>query len=228
MRRTSIVLVISGLAFLGCAKETPLEPFSNASAFRRGGAVPDTGGGGGGGGGNQFHAVFNGSFGSVNWSGGAGDSLGGGGGANTVGFLTVSQGGSPGHPQVYLNYAVLQCDFSGCNTIAGGYGAIPSGDFSGGGAQMRLSTNTSADPDFFVYAGAGGPVSVQWRADGFSTSRSTGVSDLIYGGFAQHTQGTYSSASATATGSVIGFLISAAQSGSIGQNQNVSLNITTH
>ena len=225
MRRTSVVLVISGLIFLGCAKETPLQPFSNASAFRRAPAASDTGGGGGGG--NQFHAVTNGSFGSLNWTFGASDSLGGGGGSG-FGFLSVSQGGSPGHPQVYLNYVVMQCDLYGCNPIAGGYGSIPAGDLSGGGSQMRLSTNTSADPDFFVFAGTGGTVSVEWKANGFFTARSTGVSDQVYGSFAQHLQGTSSFVSATATGSVVGTSISPNQSASIGQNQNVSIYITTH
>ena len=225
MRRASVVLVISGLVFLGCAKETPLQPFSNVSAFRRAPAVPDTGGGGGGGGGNQFHAITNGSFGSVNWSAGGTDSLGGGGG-NSFGFLSVSQGGTPGHPQVYLSYVVMQCDFYSCNPIAGGYGPIQAGDLSGGGQQMRLTTNTSADPDFFIFAGAGGTVSVEWKANGFFTTRSTGVTQQTYGSFAQHTQGTYSSVSANATGSVIGSSISPNQSASIGQTQNVSITIT--
>jgi hypothetical protein len=185
----------------------------------------DTGGGGPG----QFHFVANGDAASVNWA--SGDSSGTGGGLSfTTGFLQVSRGGPTNNPQTFMSYQVEQtvCDpFFNCTftLLQGGFGSIPNGDFSGGGKQLRLRTNAATNPNFIVFAGTGGLVSVTWQANGFFFSSSNGTSTFKSGTFTERFQGNSSSASAAATGTVIGIPINANQSSGIGSNHTVQIDI---
>lgn len=182
--------------------------------------VSDTGGGGGGTG--QSHFVANGNSGFVNWFS-SGDTLGGGG--FTFGEVNVSRGGSVNNPQTFLSYFIEQCDpFFGCTLIEGS-GLIPNNDLSGGGQQLHLATNTSGNPNFFTFGGPPGLVTVDWRANGAFQQRNSGTSDFIVPGFRQHTTGLSTSASASATGSVVGRVIPPGSSGDIGTNQNVIIDI---
>jgi len=186
--------------------------------------------GGGGGPGNQSHFVANGSAGSVSWfvSGGSrspSDS-GGGGGGFIFGSLGVSRGGPTNSPQTFLSYFIEQCDpFVGC-TFLGGSGLIPNGDLSGGDQQLRLATNTSGNPNFFTFGGSAGLVTVDWRANGAFQQRSSGTTDLIFPGLRQHFTGVSTSSSANAAGSVVGVPVPPASPGSIGTNQNVTIDIS--
>jgi hypothetical protein len=184
--------------------------------------VSDTGGGGGAG---QSHFVANGNSGFVSWSSsGSGDTLGGGGGF-TFGELNVSRGGSVNNPQTFLFYFIEQCDpFFGCTLIEGS-GLIPNNDLSGGGQQLHLATNTIGNPNFFTFGGPPGLVTVDWRANGAFQQRNSGTSDFIVPGFRQHSVGISTSASASAVGSVVGSVIPAGSIGTIGTNQNVSIDI---
>lgn len=191
--------------------------------------VADTGGGGGGGGGgsSQSHFVSNGDFGSVNWfaSGGAPGDSGGGGGGFVFGSLGVNRGGSVNNPTAFLSYFIEQCDpFFFC-TFSQGFGSIPARDLSGGGKQLHLSTNTSGNPNFFTFGGPAGLITVDWSANGGFTQRSSGTSDLTFPGFRQHTTGLSTSASANTSGNVVGVPIPAFSPGSIGSNQNVTIDI---
>lgn len=182
--------------------------------------VSDTGGGGGGTG--QSHFVANGNSGFANWFS-SGDTLGGGG--FTFGEVNVSRGGSVNNPQTFLSYFIEQCDpFFGCTLIEGS-GLIPNNDLSGGGQQLHLATNTSGNPNFFTFGGPPGLVTVDWRANGAFQQRNSGTSDFIVPGFRQHTTGLSTSASASATGSVVGRVIPPGSSGDIGTNQNVIIDI---
>ncbi len=182
--------------------------------------VSDTGGGCGGSG-NQCHFVANGNFGGVSWS--SGDTLGGGG--FSFGNLNVSRGGPTNHPQTFLFYFVEQCDvFFNC-TFFGGSGLIPNTDLSGGGKTLRLSTNTTGNPDFFTFAGPTGLISVDWKANGFFQQRQSGTFEQDFPGSRFLSNGVSTFASANATGSVIGVSISGDNFASIGTNTNVSINI---
>src|SRR6266487_4481803 len=160
-------------------------------------------------------------FRGVSWS--SGDTLGGGG--FSFGNLNVSRGGPTNHPQTFLFYFVEQCDvFFNC-TFFGGSGLIPNTDLSGGGKTLRLSTNTTGNPDFFTFAGPTGLISVDWKANGFFQQRQSGTFEQDFPGSRFLSNGVSTFASANATGSVIGVSISGDNFASIGTNTNVSINI---
>ncbi len=183
----------------------------------------------GGGGPGQSHFVANGDFGAVNWFGFgsaiASDTGGGGGGGFTFGSLNVSRGGATNNPQSFLSYFVEQCDvFFNCNFF-GGFGLIPNHDLSGGGKTFHLSTNTNGNANFVTFAGPAGLVSVDWTANGFFQQRFSGTSQISFPGFAQKSTGVSTAASANATGSVVGVSISPNNSGNIGSNTSVTIDI---
>ena len=169
----------------------------------------------------QFHFVSNGDFGNLSWF--EVDPAGG----FTFGSLSVSRGGPTTDPQTFLSYSVFQCDpSSGCNTIRDGFGLIPNRDLSGGGNSLSLRTNTTGNPNFNTFAGPTGPVSVDWRANGLFTQSSSGTSVLSFPGFTHRSQGNFTSASANATGSIVGVPISLTGSGDIGTNHQTTIDIT--
>ena len=232
--RFASLCAASALGYLlSACKDSTTTPAAQAAGPRPSLATVSDTGGGGGGPGNQSHFVANGNAGSVNWfvSGGSGspsDSGGGGGGGGgfIFGSLGVSRGGPTNSPQTFLSYFIEQCDpFVGC-TFLGGSGLIPNGDLSGGGQQLRLATNTSGNPTFFTFGGSAGLVAVDWRANGAFQQRSSGTTDLIFPGFRQHFTGVSTSSSANAAGSVVGVPVPPASPGSIGTNQNVTIDIS--
>jgi len=169
----------------------------------------------------QFHFVANGDFASLNWF--EPDPAGG----FTFGSLSVSRGGPTNAPQTFLSYFVFQCDpFFSCNAIRDGSGQIPSGDVSGSRSSLRLRTNTTGNPNFFTFAGPTGVVSVDWRANGLFTQSSSGTNQFSFPGFTHRSQGSFTSASANATGSIVGVSISPNGSGDVGTNHQTSIDIT--
>ncbi len=179
----------------------------------------DTLPGGGGGPGNQTHFISNGAFGSTNWF--SSDPSGG----FTFGELSVNRGGSVTNPQAFLFYFIEQCNAFGC-TFSEGSGQIPGGDVAGGGKQVHLRTNTSGNPNFSTFGGSPGVITVDWTDNGFFTQRSSGTSEVTFPGFLQHSSGVSTSASANASGSVVGIVISPGASGNIGTNQNVIIDVS--
>ncbi len=187
----------------------------------------DTGGGGGPG--NQSHFMSNGDVGSVDWAGDstatASDTGGGGGGGFTFGSLTVTRGGPTNDPETFLSYFIERCDqFFNCQFFEGS-GLIPNRDLSGGGKSLQLSTNTAGNPNFSTFAGPPGLVSVRWNTNGFFAQRFSGTSEFRAPGFLQQNTGVSTSASANASGSVVGVAISPNNSASIGTSTNLSINI---
>jgi len=208
----------------GACKDSTTTPVTRAAAPRAGFAsVADTVIGGGGGSGNQTHFIASGTSGYVSWFS-AGDSSGGGGGFS-YGSLNVSRGGATNNPQTFLSYFVEQCGLYYC-AFLGGSGLIPNGDLSGGTQQLDLSTNTSGNPNFFTFGGSPGLISVDWRANGAYQQRSSGTSELTFPAFHQHSSGVSTSASAYAAGSVVGVAMPPTSLGSIGTNQNVTIDVS--
>lgn len=139
----------------------------------------------------------------------------------TSGFLSVSQTRTAGaDQQTNLFYSITSCSFNGdpppgdtipgpppgC-TFEGGFGLIPNGDFRGRvNSAMSLETNTSAEanPEFFRFDGAGGPISLTWAKNDLFFHRSQGHSDTRFGDLRFRSQGTFTSASASVSGSLIG------------------------
>jgi hypothetical protein len=205
---------------LSACTDSTTTPASQAAGPRPSFATAaDTLPGGGGGPGNQAHFISNGDFASVNWS-----SFSGGG--FTFGSLGVNRGGAVNNPQAFLSYFIEQCDpFLGCSFLQG-FGQIPASDVSGGGKQLHLSTNTAGNPNFFTFGGSPGVIAVDWTTNGFFTQRSSGTSEFTFPGFRQHSSGVSTSASASASGSVVGSAIPSDNSGNIGTNQNVIIDIS--
>ncbi len=213
----------SGLALVpvfGACKDSTTTPAAQANGPRPSLATAtDTLPGGGGGPGNQTHFISNGAFGSTNWF--SSDPSGG----FTFGELSVNRGGSVTNPQAFLFYFIEQCNAFGC-TFSEGSGQIPGGDVAGGGKQVHLRTNTSGNPNFSTFGGSPGVITVDWTDNGFFTQRSSGTSEVTFPGFLQHSSGVSTSASANASGSVVGIVISPGASGNIGTNQNVIIDVS--
>ena len=172
----------------------------------------------------QFHFVADGDFGNLNWF--EVDPAGG----FTFGSVSVSRGGPTNNPQTFLGYFVFQCDpvFS-CNPVRGGFGLIPNRDLSGGANSLTLRTNTTGNPNFSTAVGPAGLVSVDWRVNGLFTQSSSGTNQFSFPGFTHRSQGSFASASANATGSVVGLPVGGVtqpDSSVIGTNHQVTIDIT--
>lgn len=213
-------IVVGGLA-VGC-QEAATAPRRAASGPRFA-TASDTGGGGGGG--KQFHFVSNGDFGNVAWS----DSEPSG--AFSFGSLSVGRGGTVSAPQTFLSYFIIQCDaFFNC-TLLDGFGLIPNADLSGKvpAKQLHLSTNTTGNPNFFTFDGPTGLITVDWKANGFFTQSFSGTSKVTFqfAGVNErlNQQGSFTDASASAAGSVVGTAISPFNGAQIGSSHNVTIDI---
>jgi len=167
------------------------------------------------------HFVANGEFGVVGWAGI------GPHGAFSDAFLTVERGDTLLNPEVFLSYQVIDCFFEGCEgSLAGGAGRIPRGDFKGtAGHKLKLSTNTCANPDFAVFLGPCGLISVEWTPGVFETRFSGTTEQKVRGVLSSRQQGTTISTDATVTGNVVGFPIQDVLTANMGKNHNV---VVTH
>jgi hypothetical protein len=172
----------------------------------------------------QFHFVADGDFGNLNWF--EVDPAGG----FTFGSVSVSRGGPTNNPQTFLSYFVFQCDpFFSCNPVRDGFGLIPNRDLSGGASSLTLRTNTTGNPNFSTAVGPTGLVSVDWRVNGLFTQSSSGTNQFSFPGFTHRSQGSFASASANATGSVVGLPVGGVtqpDSSVIGTNHQVTIDIT--
>ncbi len=172
-----------------------------------------------GGGSSQFHFVANGDFAQVFW-----ESFDGGG--FSFGFLSASRGGLVNNPQTFLFYFGEQCDIFGNCNFFDGFGLIPNRDLTKSDDQaIHLATNTTGNPNFFTFDGPTGLISVDWKANGFFQSRNSGTLEQDFPGFKFLRNGVFASASANATGSVVGVSISPNNSGGIGTNHDVTIDI---
>jgi hypothetical protein len=107
---------------------------------------------------------------------------------------------------VYLTYVVWECDLTAgeCRSVEAGNGAIPGESLTRSHGRLHLNVNTTALPDFGLYAGSGGPISLSWtKLEGWS-SRSSGHSRYETSEFRAHSHGVYTSSAAIAEGSVLG------------------------
>lgn len=155
----------------------------------------------------------------------ASDTGGGGGGTIRFGTLSVSRGGALSEQQTFLSYNIVECGPSFCGTIAGGFGLIPNGDFSAGGQSDRLATNTASNPQFFTFAGPAGNISVEWVRNGLFEQRFNGTSEISFPGLSERTAGQSTNSSAAANGVVVGFEITAGNSGQVSSDHQVRITI---
>lgn len=173
----------------------------------------------GGGGTVVFHVVNSGDLANFSASGA------GSGGPTTNVMVSVSRTGTPSDPHTMLFYRISTCDGTiGCVFVDAGSGEIPSGDLKGNGAVMTLVTNTSAatNPSFNRFVGSGGPIELEWRSDGFSSSLMNGTSEVHFGNFSRSEQGQSQTRTASVSGTLIGLTLplpDGAHSGSIGTGQ---------
>lgn len=152
-----------------------------------------------------FHVVNSGDVASSSLSSDEGT------GAATHVTVLVSRGGTPNDPHTMLFYSVNRCDATaGCAFVEVGSGEIPNGDFRGsGGAVMALVTNTSAasNPSFVRFVGTGGPIALEWRSDGVSSSLSNGVFEVHSGNTSRSEHGSSQSRSALVGGTLVGLAL---------------------
>ena len=176
----------------------------------------------------QSHFVGNGLAGDLSWCTNEGNPE-----SYYCLYLTVARGGPTNNPETYLYYYAYRCDPSFCNTVDGGYGLIPNGDLAGTAKELHLSTNTSSNADFLVWAGTGGLVSVDWRSNGAYTASFSGrwftqqlapPCDTICTPPTQHVLGAWTQRQATAIGTVAGVAIPSSY-GNITENHSVTIDI---
>lgn len=167
----------------------------------------------------HYHFVSNGEHATVYWN--SYDSTG----AFSYGYLDVSRGGTSKAPTTSLYYYAQSCDqFYNCVSGNGG-GTIPNRDFSGGGKQYHLSTNTATNPDFSTWYGPTGIIAVDWKADGMFERSQSGTSSYRYPYFVERTQGNSTSQTAAASGSVLGVSFGANMYAEIGTTHNVTIDV---
>lgn len=156
-------------------------------------------------------------FGNVFWQNG-----------NVAGSVFIFKGGNIQNPQTFLSYFVF--DVNTFTVLEEGFGLIPNDDFqgSGTGGTLKLNTNTSAgaNPGFTRSVGSGGVVAVEWNKTSLFSSHSTGSSQFRSGStFRSHFSGTFDSSSASAQGSVVGFVIGVNVFAEMGKSHSASITI---
>jgi hypothetical protein len=213
MMRLAGAVVVAAAAVQAC-RDAPVAPRSDAAA---GGpvflAVSDTPSS------QHYHFVSNGEHATVFWS--TYDSTGG----FSYGYLDVSRGGTSKAPTTSLYYYAQSCDqFYNC-VYGNGAGTIPNRDFSGGGTQYHLSTNTATNPDFYTWFGPSGIIAVDWTADGMVERSQSGTTSYRYSYLVERTQGNSTYQSASASGSVVGMSIGSYWDAEIGTNHSVTIDI---
>ena len=174
----------------------------------------------GGGGTVVFHVVNGSDFANLTASSGGSDA------ATTRVMVSVSRTGTPSDPHTMLFYSINRCDgTSHCAFVEVGSGEIPNADFKGSGAgAMTLETNTSAlsNPSFPRFVGSGGPIALEWRSDGFSSTLTNGTFEHDFGTSSRSEHGESLNHSASVTGTLIGLALplpDGTHDGSIGTGQ---------
>lgn len=123
------------------------------------------------------------------------------------GYLGVYQGGTRKDRQVFLYYEITQCDYlsSVCTSVESGNGSIPPGDVVQQGETLTLHTDTAANPDFSIFAGPGGPITISWtQTAGFSVEENRNSRASYLSGLKVRFHETRSRFSALAQGSMLG------------------------
>lgn len=166
------------------------------------------------GGGPTYKFVSNERYALVGWYG---DSI--------SGFLYVAKGGTGRNARTFLVYEVNQCTWTGewieCFTVEAGSGYIPDGDF---GPDLHLTTDTSANPDFYLWAGSGGVIDVEWKPIKTISIRHTGTLQQRMSQEYRYLQsGMWESSMASAQGSVIGHALEGDVWSETGMNHGVTI-----
>jgi hypothetical protein len=178
------------------------------------------------------HFTADGDFGQVFWSPNNG--------FYSCGYISLSRTGGTSDSGVILFYVYagcgIACDEGECPPPREyGYGEIPAGDLTlskrtVNGRQLsvlKLDTNTANDPNFYVYAGNGGQITVEWDKTPGYEFLSTGHSVTRFGTFTERVHGTSTAYSAIAKGTVVGIQIfEDFENASIGSNHAKTVDIS--
>ena len=92
----------------------------------------------------------------------------------------------------------------GCRRIGAGAGQVPNSAYSVNGSTHTLYVDTSKVPDYQLWVGSGGVISVKWEKTGTYESRSTGTFHQRSPTGSSSWSGTDSDSSATAQGTILG------------------------
>jgi hypothetical protein len=220
MKSQFSLVIVAAVAVATAVACREASPPARAIAGPNFAVATDTGPGGGcGQPGNQCHIVADGDIVNAYWFDVTENVI-------RFGGVQAYRVGSVKSPAVFLEYSFSECDLSySCTLVLAGYGVIPVTALSGNENQMILRANTSDVPDFFTYAGPTGIVSIDWEGNGILRQSQTGTFERSEPGFRERTTGTFSSVSATASGTVVGSPVPAAYSAQIGTGHNVTIDI---
>lgn len=131
-------------------------------------------------------------------------------------YLYVSRGGTTAAPETWMSYDV----YNSCSGewIAYGGGNVANASFkvTRQGATLVMSPTSSAK--FSTY-GVTGPIQLTLAADGLSSYSYSGHSRSEYAGHVYQSHGSWTSQSATVTGTLLGFAVGRMQ-GSFGEGRD--------
>jgi hypothetical protein len=129
-------------------------------------------------------------------------------------------------PTTFLFYIILQCDeFGSCGQapLEEGSGLIPNEDLTGSGRnKLVLNTDTSDNLDFFT-SFSRGPIHVEWTSNNIINTRErsqTSTQLRFENFFLIRTNGSFTSASASAEGNILGFEVTPVLGGTVGTSHD--------
>jgi hypothetical protein len=136
-------------------------------------------------------------------------------------WVYASRGGTTQAPETYLAYDVYnQCT---SQWIASGNGRIANAAFKATGKRATLSVSPAAAAGFFA-AGDTGSLTLTVTGDGLYSSEYSGHTKTEYAGHLYQSHGSWTSKSATATGTLLGIEVAAA-SASFGEGRDKTMEI---
>ena len=173
------------------------------------------------------HTTFlaDGESGQVEWF-----TVGAAGAVVGTGSVGASRG-NPGDPGTMLAYMIRTCEAGECEVVEAGFGRIANSDFSGGREHLRVSTQTADNPDFEVFVGNGGLISVEWRSASIFVQNTNGVTEERFGPgpgspydytLIRRSRGQSTWTTAVASGTVLGTAIEGHQSARIATNRQMT------
>lgn len=147
------------------------------------------------------------------------------GGTSTWVYVTVSRNFQDAWLYISLQHCVqgeewweYRCDYSH------GSGPISPRDFTGNLQQgLVLNTDTRTNPNFHMWNGEGGQISLRWRPNGWHEMRESGSREFRWMHYVSRSSGTSRHMSADVSGSIFGSSLPVYGSAGMGSTQNVSI-----
>lgn len=160
----------------------------------------------------KYKVVSRGEYASLSWSSN-----------NRYGSVYVARTKVGAGAETWLSYDISECTEWECYTVEAGSGYIPNDDFVRG---VGLNTDTSAIPDFILWAGSGGVIAVEWTPLKGVSYRYHGTIQQRFSDYRYMSNGTWEYTMAAAQGSVVGVPVEGSIWAEAGKNHNVTLEMS--